>query len=315
MIRELVIISIILFILIGFVYKVPIQLSARYDPPSIYNFGGGGYSVLYNSLERSGYSVYVIYSTDQLYKYDPGKSVLILASPDKSLSEDDVKRIIDWISAGGYVLALDEIGTLNILAQKIGSEIGIMVPEVVSGECVYNGKIYKILFNKYSPIKIYNLSDPSIVGYCYTKDLFVGLFKRVGSGVIFLIGDSSLFINNLLRTKYYVDNLLFLKDVVGDRSIIFYEGGREYIVINTEAFFNLFGWVMTYLSMALTSLFHRDPVLSMFLISSLTAIGSLYYLKDYIGVERVSPTTRLSLYRVDRSILTRRYEKWVLRKK
>jgi len=315
LIRELLILSLIFFVIIGFVYKVPIQLTAKYDPPSIYNLGGGGYSILYTLLVRAGYLVNIVYDTNQLSRFDPSRNILILASPDKTLSEEDTENILKWVSAGGYVFVLDEIGTVNTLTKRVDATIGYIVPEVTQGECVYSGKIYRIFLNKYSPITTSNISDPSVIGYCYTKDSFVGLFKRVGSGALFIIGDSSLFINTMMRTGYAYDNLILLRDIIGDRGVIFYEGGREYAIINTEAFFLVFGGLIEYLSTALKNMISRDPFMSLLLLTLIISIASLYYLRDYLGSERIYPAKTSSLYRVDKSILSRRYEKWVLKKK
>jgi len=309
------ILTLIFFVIIGFIYKVPIQLTAKYDPPSIYNLGGGGYSILYTLLGRAGYLVNVIYDTNQLSKFDPRRNILILASPDKTLSEEDIENIMRWVSAGGYVFVLDEIGTVNTLTQRVDAIIGYIIPEVSQGECVYNGKTYRIFLNKYSPVITNNIRDPSVIGYCYTKDSFVGLFKRVGNGALFIVGDSSLFINTMIRAGYAYYNLILLRDIIGDRGVVFYEGGREYAVINTEAFFLLFGGLIEYLSMALKSMISRDPFMSLLLLTLIISIASLYYLRDYLGSERIYPAKTSSLYKVDKSILSRRYERWVLKKR
>ena len=313
MLRESLIILLILFIVAGFIYKIPIQVAQRYDPPSVFNYGNGGYSSLYLLLARSGYRVYVVYDTNQLETYPPEKSALILASPDKSLSQDESREILKWVSEGGVALVLDEIGTVNSLARELGVEINVFAGDVAVGECYINGTRYPIILNKFSDIKILSINTSNVEGSCYAEGYVVGVLERVGRGQVLVLGDSSLFINAMLRSKEIGANIVFLSNLIRDRDIVFYEGDRDYIVINTDAILQVLSGLAGFFSQVIRYTFSRDLFMSLLLTTLFISIISLIYLREYLGEEPYARREK-RINRIDKKSVIGRYKNWLEKK-
>jgi hypothetical protein len=312
MIREIIIILFLMILLIGFVDKIPIILSQEYDPPSIFNTGGGGYYIFYTLLIRSGYKTDVIYSMEDLYKIDPETSVLIIASPDTPLSQEDSEKIIIWISRGGFVLALDEIGSLDNLLRKVDVYYGSLIGTVAYAKCVINNKTYEIFLNKYSYIHIKDPENTSYIGTCLESGDYVGFLKKIGSGELFFIGDSSLFINNMIYRKSVSENIVLFRDFVGDREIIFYEGNRVFKIIRMDQIVMGLGSMIRIFSNSIGMMMSKDPLITLSIISFVTIFATLIYFREETGaVKTFSQTRSINNFKEDKKYVVRRYREWL----
>lgn len=316
MIREFIMIIVILIVLVGYIYQIQIPLTPRYDPPSIYNFGGGGYSQFYMILAESGYKVLSIRDFDQLDSIEPLKTVVIIASPDKPLDPGYVEKIISWISRGGLVLALDEIGTLDSIARLAGYSIGYMNPSITIGECYIGNTSFNIYLNRYSPIRRLENTTPRTGGECYAEGYLVGVLVRLGRGEIFLLGDSSLFINAMLRYNKTLYNMILFKYLVRDRDVIvFYEGDRQYVYFDTSSIISFIQATLNLFSYILSSIVNKDPVLGLVLFLFFSLLSLYLYLRKYLNIPSVSSARvaidRESIYTIDRNYIVKRYSEWM----
>ncbi|MEM0457695.1 MAG: DUF4350 domain-containing protein, partial [Sulfolobales archaeon] len=286
MLREFTLILLILFILSGSVYGIQLKLAPQYDPPSIYNYGGGGYTRIYLSLAESGFKVYHITNFNELSRFNPSTTVLIIASPDKPVEEDSVENVISWVRKGGLVLALDEIGTLNPLANSIGFRIGSIISSVSLGECLIENHSFPLYVNVYSPlISLQNMSleGLEVIGRCYAEGFLIGVLVRIGIGRIFLLGDSSILINSMIRYNKTTYNIILLRTLIGERdSVVFYEGGREYIFIDTRVLLDLVRIPLSFLAYILGSVMNSDLLAGILLFTFISTLFLFIYLRRYV---------------------------------
>lgn len=307
MFRELVVVVLVLLLVSGYVYRIPVQVAQEYDPPSVFNYGGGGYSVFYNLLTSTGYRVGVVYSPGDLEGLDPRDTVLVIASPDHPLDQGSSRRILEWVSRGGVVIALDEIGSLKSLLEELGARYGFMTSEISTAYCRVGNTRYTLYLNKYTDIIIENPDDTTYTGLCTSGNYYVGLVKRVGGGLVVFIGDSSLFINKMIFLRNTSNNLVFFRDIVDGRRVFFYEGGRAYVVIRTETFIEAVQLLVIAVSGSVGLLVQRDPLLGLLLVLMASLLYILVYLREDLTAPQ--PVAR-PLYKIDRKYVLRRCSEW-----
>ncbi len=194
------------------------------DSPSIYNYYNGGVSLYFNDKSlKNGLSV--IHSLDELSSYNPANHVLFIISPDKKITLSS--RVKEWVSKGGLLVVMDETHNTLPLVKLFNIEYGKYHESVVLGNCSINNKNYLVLFNVYQSIKTDTMINAEPI--CRVRNETVAVYLKHGSGGVFVIGDSSLVINEIyVKHQNIENNTGFVDSIIGDRSIIVYEGDRNY---------------------------------------------------------------------------------------
>ncbi len=194
------------------------------DSPSIYNYYNGGVSLYFNDKSlKNGLSV--IYSLDEITRYNPGNHVLFVIGPDKKITLSG--RVKEWVSRGGLLVIMDETHNTLPLIKLFNMEYGKYHYLVVLGNCSINNKNYRVLFNVYQSINTSVVQNAKPV--CRVRNETVAVYIKQGSGGVFVIGDSSLVINEIyVKHQNIENNTGFIDSIIDDRSIIVYEGDRNY---------------------------------------------------------------------------------------
>ena len=197
------------------------------DSPSIYNNGPGGVSYFFTTVMLR-HSPIVIMSFDELHQYAPWLHALFIISPDKPISMDDALKVLNWVKNGGEVIVMDETSNTVAFLKLVGAAPGAFVGYIVMGICRVNNMPVPVLFDVYQTFSKIDDGKP----LCWAGKSVVAFEKKIGKGEVIVIGDSSLIINYmLLDTRYGAPNIYFIKQLVGPRSVLIYEGGRAYRII------------------------------------------------------------------------------------
>ncbi|NPA99006.1 MAG: hypothetical protein GXO43_06460 [Crenarchaeota archaeon] len=197
------------------------------DSPSIYNNGPGGVSYFFTTVMLR-HSPIVIMSFDELHQYAPWLHALFIISPDKPISMDDALKVLNWVKNGGEVIVMDETSNTVAFLKLVGAAPGAFVGYIVMGICRVNNMPVPVLFDVYQTFSKIDDGKP----LCWASKSVVAFEKKIGKGEVIVIGDSSLIINYmLLDTRYGAPNIYFIKQLVGPRSVLIYEGGRAYRII------------------------------------------------------------------------------------
>lgn len=303
-------IVLILIVILG-VRDIAIPTTQAYDPPSIYNTGGGGYSTLYTILRSLGY---VVSSTDDLGSlgsYSPGSWVLIIASPDRELSSNDASTLINWISSGGRVIALDEVGTLSPLLLTVNASLGDMVRGIDLSTCNVGGRVFDVLYNVYSWIHVPLSSGAEIL--CSLNNHPVAVSFRVGSGELIFIADSSIAINTILSSRFSGGNLAFFLEILGGRHVLFYEGGREMITLRSSYALSALMLVPVALSYISGQIVSSGPtgILILMILSTLIAIMFVGRFIEIPSMQRSGGVARTKRVDIDiPGVLVKGAESW-----
>lgn len=224
----------ILIILVGLIMlsqsTTAVWHTLEKDPPSIFNYGPGGITYFYvNALTRIG-DVNVIYDLSELNKYDPRKYVLLLLSPDVSLNDKEVRALLSWVEIGGEAIVGDEVNTTFLLISKLGFQQTHRFPTILPSQCyLSNGSTIKILLNVftvYTPVNATMISKP----ICINEFGSIAYEVTYGQGQVYIIGDSSLVINELFAKipSSFANNTVFIHNLIGSKNLIIYEGSRIY---------------------------------------------------------------------------------------
>ncbi len=199
--------------------QIPLVQSLMGDPPSLHNRGDGGLSELLSAMTVYR-RVKVIANLDDLWQYDPGSSVLVLSGLDSPPAEREVLQALRWVESGGKILVLDEYETPKPLLARLGASFGPLVAEISVGECRVGGSEYQVLFNVYRGV---DGGTP----ICWVGGTPVAAQVSLGSGSVVVLGDSSLLINELMRSRYRQAHLLLALALLDRGTVVFYEGGRR----------------------------------------------------------------------------------------
>ncbi len=199
--------------------QIPLFQSLVGDPPSIYNRGDGGFSELV-SIATVYRRVKVVASLDDLWQYDPSSSVLVLSGPDFLPSEREVLQALRWVERGGKLVVLDEYETPGPLLARIGVSVGPLHDGISTGECHLGSHRYPAVFNVYRRIE-------GGTPVCWVDGVPVAAAVTLGRGSVVVVGDSSIFINELMRSGYRQVQLLLALALLDRDTVVFYEGGRR----------------------------------------------------------------------------------------
>jgi len=188
------------------------------DVPSLYNMGPGGVSELvsYVSLFKR---VKLVVDVGELKQYDPRTSVLLLAGLEKVLGDAEISELLRWVSEGGKLVVADEYLVPLRLLQALNVSLGQVSHSIDLGYCDIGGRGFEVLFNVYR----------EVVGgraLCWAGGVPVAAEVPLGRGTVLVFGDSSIAINEVLRSRYRSAQLSFLLEVLDRETLVVYEGGR-----------------------------------------------------------------------------------------
>ncbi len=188
------------------------------DAPSLYSMGPGGISELvsYVSLFKR---VKLVVEFGELKQYDPRTSVLLVAGLEKVLGDAEISEVLRWVSEGGKLMVADEYLAPLRLLQVLNISLGPSSYSVDVGYCYIGGRSFEAIFNIYR----------EVVGgraLCWVGGVPVAAEVPLGRGVVLVFGDSSIAINEVLRSRYRPAQLSFLLEVLDRETIVVYEGGR-----------------------------------------------------------------------------------------
>ena len=309
--RLSIVVGLLIVLLIAIGSKdIAIPLLYRYDPPSIYNPGAGGYSELYSILRRDYIDVSTILDLRDLIEYDPDRWILILASPDQSIDPIHVEALNRWVNAGGVAIILDEVGTVDPVLRYFGLELLDLIRDINVARCVIDGREVPIVFNIYSGIEVVEDKGYEISVLCRYGFSVLAISVRVGDGVLYVFGDSSLFINGNPRDVFDA-HISLLKEISGDRGILFYEGDRSYLYLHTRWFFTGLLLFMAIIKLIVDQILMGDLAVKAIIVSVISLIFISYYINP-LGVDRIARFRRVRTYNIRDQVksIRRGVERW-----
>lgn len=188
------------------------------DVPSLYNMGPGGITELvsYVTLFKR---VKLVVGVEELRQYEPRTSVLLVAGLEKSLSDTEISELLRWVSEGGKLVVADEYLVPLRLLQVLNVSLGPASYSIDLGRCTIGGRDFDVLFNVYR----------EVVGgrtLCWVGGVPVAAEVALGRGTVLVFGDSSIAINEVLRSRYRPTQLAFLLEVLDRDTVAVFEGGR-----------------------------------------------------------------------------------------
>ncbi len=242
---SLLLIAFVVGCVTGFTTYVPLL-----SEPSPRNPGPGGLTNFVHVLESYGHRVLepknLGEAVNELRSYDPREELLIVTG----ITENDLRFVNDllsWVRSGGELLVMDELRDVEPLLKYVGVSLGsVPIVGIAKAECLGNKTV---VLDVYTAVR-------GGEALCRVGETPVAIFKRLGAGVVIVVGDSSLAIN-MLRSypAIYSENTAFLLDIVGKRSIvaIYYPASREVEKLRAYRFLNVVNGVTEFISRACTS--------------------------------------------------------------
>lgn len=221
--RALLISLLALWLVFLSVLQIPIVQSIVGDPPSVFNRGDGGLSELVSALTVFK-KIKAVRNFDEIWQYDPSTSVLLLSGLDNPLRESDASIVLEWVESGGKVVVLDEYVAPRLLLEKVSVSLDSLTSSIALGECRLGSSRYQALFNVYREV----LGGSPI---CWVQNTVVGVEVAIGRGVLLVLGDSSTFINEVLRSRYRHFQIVFALALLDRDTVVLYEGGRAFAEI------------------------------------------------------------------------------------
>ena len=218
--KSLILILLIFSLIMLFRFNMLIELGVLHDPPSVYNTGPGGITDFVTYLRREGFKVYYIESASEINAFKPSETLLMVLSPDEKLDRESIEYFLEWVERGGKLVILDELNNSVPLANSLGVSYGAKRLEVIIASCRIGSEHAKLLLDVYR----YVYGGKTL---CSVQNKSVAVFIEYGNGAVIIFGDSSIFINSILSTKYNTMQIYFLRKYIIDRSnIVFFEGKR-----------------------------------------------------------------------------------------
>lgn len=256
-----------------------------------------------NDLEGEGYTTGAIVSTPHILKktnrMDVKKTAIFIIGVERRYSEDEVNALIDFINKGGRVVVADDFGYGNSIAAYFKARflgghlwdknyiknpkfVQVTVNPISSEEFYFSGRI---ILNEATALELSNeyaifarssenswvdmdddgRFDPYKERY---KAYPVGAYVRIGDGLIVLISDPSIFINDMVDKG---DNLRFIKELT---HFLLPEGG-EVIFDESSHFTDSFETAIAKEFYYIIAWLTLDPILIAILFISLLLIFGL----------------------------------------
>ena len=298
-VSKLYVLGLLLIVFLLIIYSgIEISRSITGDPPSIYNDGNGGVS-MYFSRKLLSNGVSIIYSFDELTRYVPSRYILFIIGPDEPLRNNDVEYILRWTSSGGIVVVMDETENISSLLIRLGIDLEGSRIDVSRGVCRINNKTYTVVFDVYT----YLSTNMDYAPICWIGKYVLGYRVGYGKGIIYIIGDSSLVINEILyKPIISKNNTLFVDQLIDGRRIILYEGSRPFIYTRSHMLLtSINGFLDGVANIFEYLLINNDPEIVLTRIIILLGISSLFILirygipqSPYMYSYRISPLHKRS---------------------
>ncbi|MEM2006827.1 MAG: DUF4350 domain-containing protein [Sulfolobales archaeon] len=218
--RALLLSVAVLWLVFLSIMQIPLIQSLEGDPPSLYNRGDGGLSELVSAMTIYK-KIKAARSVEDIWLYDPSSSVLLILGLDFFPKEYEILQILRWVEKGGELIVLDEFTTPRPLLEKVNLSVGQLISDISLGVCCVSGFNRTVLFNVYREVL-------GGIPICWVSGIPVATEVRHGNGKILVFGDSSIFINEVLRSRYRQAHLSFVLALLDRDTVVFYESGRVF---------------------------------------------------------------------------------------
>lgn len=225
---------------------VPIEVFTEPDPPSVYNMAGGGLSgYYYDNVLRSE----VISEIDDITRRNPGEYALIIPGSGKILTPSP--GLFEWVEKGGIIIVMDESLHITPLLDRLGLIIERSLSSIDRATCNVNDKVINVTFNVYVVLKAIKDHRGDAIPICFINSEIVAWRVQYGKGIFYIIGDSSIVINEMLvYQKIASDNLLFLNTLIQGRKIAFYDSFTRRETTTLEKLLGVLSWFVSVITHA-----------------------------------------------------------------
>jgi len=177
---------------------------------SLSQWEGNGYGGLCYNLMRAGYMPLI--NTTGISEIVAESRIVVFVAPAKPFRNSDIRILDDYVRNGGFILIAsgweESNGSSNLL-----NNFGLQVENIPLGKIDPNQNSKMISFTKAWAL---NSADTKYDVLCEVWDQPTIIFKPVGKGGIFLVGDSGFLLNDNLEgmETYNSHNILFLKEII-----------------------------------------------------------------------------------------------------
>ncbi|MET1160398.1 MAG: DUF4350 domain-containing protein [Thermoprotei archaeon] len=281
------------------------------DPPSLYNLGAGGVSRFFTEkLINPG--VTVIYDFNALNRYSPEQYVLFIIGPDQELRE--ASPVLEWVEKGGIMILMDETENSILLMKELGISYVMRLMRIDKAVCIIDNQTITILVNVYA---VLDSNTADAVPICRIGDSTVAYMVEYGEGVFYIIGDSSIVINEVLMKSIMAENNTRLVDLlIGNRKILIYEGGRKYEYVELAIIASYIDSFLRGISVLTNTLFSPDLLWRTARVLMLAVIVSLIVIIKYGFPSPPHAVSKRSVHKEEdvRKMIERGLKKWMIEK-
>ncbi len=188
--------------------------AGRFDLMSWEDDSIGG---LKNNLMRNGYWPFLLRAFDE--ERIMKSKVLIFIAPAEPFTEREIKILDSYMQSGGRVIVSagwEERDACDDLLAMFGIGIDGMPLARCSHEVDLNKKTYRGIFHEAWPV---NCEGDGCEVQSMCMDYPVVVSKRIGSGMLTVVGDSSFLLNEALEGKenYSMANMLLFRNLLNGR--------------------------------------------------------------------------------------------------
>ncbi|MEM1731997.1 MAG: hypothetical protein QXU22_02020 [Desulfurococcaceae archaeon] len=217
---------------------VPIEVFTEPDPPSVFNAWAGGLSQYYYlNVHRSEVTTDLSY----VARRNPNEYALIIPGSGRVLIPSS--ELFEWVEKGGIVIVMDESTYIYPLLDRLGLRIERSFNSIDSATCNIDGEIITVVFNVYVVLRNVDNLKGNTTPICLIDGNPVAWKIPYGRGVFYVIGDSSIVINEVLsQHSISSENMLFLEILVQRRKIIFYDSFTRKEVTTMERLLDVLSW-------------------------------------------------------------------------
>lgn len=201
--------------------SVAMEVFTEQDPPSVHNMKPGGLSQFY---AENFAKIIVVKEALDVYSKDPSRHALLIPGFGAIIDTISFQKILKWVEEGGVLVLMDETDKSADMMYRLG-----LVPsnttelEVEDAKCIVNGLEINVTFNKY--ITLHRAKGSELIEpICTIKGNVVAWKISYGKGTIYVLGDSSLVINEMVDYPDIKErNVEFLNTLTLHRKIIIYD--------------------------------------------------------------------------------------------
>jgi len=197
----------------------------------------GGLMDFYRFLISEGYDVVVHNKYSRIHE----RHLRLLIAIDALPSDDYVRDVLNDVKKGNVLIVADELTYVNKLLEPLGVGIHGKViryldrpnSHIIKAKCLIRGHALELILNKASIVKVKDYEK--LEGSCRAlgtvfvdlngngfkdsfeptfNDALVGVLVPYGNGSVFILADSSPFVNLMLRSNYSDIEYSFIKNVI-----------------------------------------------------------------------------------------------------